>query len=66
MRRPIQGAIGRFLESIPVERPRDLAKPGKGTVISIKEGILKVTNFLFIAFGCPKLFNIFREKILNS
>lgn len=41
MRRHIHGAIGRFLGCIPVERPRDLAKQGKGTIISIKDGVLK-------------------------
>jgi len=47
MRRHIHGAIGRFLGCIPVERPRDLAKQGKGTIISIKEGVLKVEKQFF-------------------
>ncbi|KAL4470115.1 hypothetical protein ABPG72_016652 [Tetrahymena utriculariae] len=47
MRRPIHGSIGKFLGCIPVERPRDLAKPGKGTIISAKSGVLigKETEF---------------------
>jgi len=47
MRRHIHGAIGRFLGCIPVERPRDLAKQGKGTIISIKDGVLKVEKYCF-------------------
>lgn len=43
MRRPVHGAIGRFLGCIPVERPRDLATAGKGTIISLMNGVIIVT-----------------------
>ena len=33
MRRLIEGSFARFLGSIPVERPRDLAKPATGVLI---------------------------------
>lgn len=36
MRRPIIGQIGRALGGIPVERPQDLAKPGRGSIIKIE------------------------------
>ena len=41
-RRPIIGTASRILGGIPVERAQDLAKNGSGTIISIKDGIIKV------------------------
>lgn len=34
MRRPFVGMLARSMNSIPVERPQDLAKPGPGTITS--------------------------------
>ena len=36
----------RALGGIPVERAQDIAKPGKGKIISLKNGVLIVTNTL--------------------
>lgn len=38
--------MARAIGVIPVERPQDLAKPGKGNIISIIDTILKVIKIL--------------------
>ncbi|EAS02043.2 glycerol-3-phosphate O-acyltransferase (macronuclear) [Tetrahymena thermophila SB210] len=40
-RRPVIGQFSRALGGIPVERAQDLAKAGKGKIVSLKNGIMK-------------------------
>jgi len=44
MRRPMIGTPMRALGGIPVERAQDIAKPGKGKIISLKNGVLIVSE----------------------
>lgn len=47
VRRPVIGHIAKMINVVPVERPQDLAKNGKGKILAIKNSILKVLNFVF-------------------
>lgn len=42
VRRRVIGDIAKLINVVPVERPQDLAKNGKGKIINIKNSILKV------------------------
>lgn len=42
MRRPIIGHGAKAVGGIPVERPQDLAKPGKGIILCYEKGNLIV------------------------
>jgi len=48
MRRPMIGTPMRALGGIPVERAQDIAKPGKGKIISLKNGVLIVSIQQFL------------------
>ena len=41
-RRPVIGHLARLMHVVPVERPQDLAKNGKGKIACIINSILKV------------------------
>ena len=42
VRRPIIGDLAKLINVVPVERPQDLAKTGKGNIFCIINSILKV------------------------
>lgn len=44
VRRRVIGDIAKLINVVPVERPQDLAKNGKGKIVNIKNSILKVFN----------------------
>lgn len=48
VRRRVIGDLAKMIHVVPVERPQDLAKPGKGKILAIVNSILKVKtkNFL--------------------
>lgn len=41
-RKPLIGYFGKLMGSIPVERPHDLAKTGKGKMIFVKGNRIRV------------------------
>ncbi len=48
-RKPIVGFFTRIFETIPVERPQDLAKPGSGRVVFVDETHLQGKDTRFTA-----------------
>jgi len=51
VRRPVIGHLAKMIHVVPVERPQDLVKNGKGKIVAIVNSILKVIFFLnFFAY----------------